>query len=202
MRIATISLLLLGAASFIHMSDAGAASVIVYESIDTNGTPHFSSERLSPADRVTQYGENFTSRSSSSIRWHQADAEIRDIIVSACHRYSVPAALALAVASVESNFNRSALSTKGAIGIMQIMPDSLRRNTDIALPAENIDRGVKRLGELIHVYRGNLALVAAAYNAGDSAVARYGYRIPPFPETMLYVSSVLNRMNDFSEPPP
>ncbi len=119
-----------------------------------------------------------------------------DIITTACNRHGVDPALVHAIVKVESGFNPYALSRKGAMGLMQLMPQTAvdMNVTNIFNPHENIDGGVKYLRYLIDRYEGNLALALAAYNSGETAVKKWG-TIPPFPETQNYVQRVLGLYN-------
>jgi soluble lytic murein transglycosylase-like protein len=114
------------------------------------------------------------------------------IIQEAAVKYDLSPALIRSVIETESAFNASAVSEAGAAGLMQLMPavaESLGvRN--LFDPRENIMGGAQLLRELHDRYRGNLPLMLASYNAGVTAVARYGRRIPPFPETEAYVRRV------------
>jgi len=107
----------------------------------------------------------------------------------------VDPALVHAVIAAESNYNPKAVSNKGAIGLMQIMPDTGRRFgakvRDLYSPGRNIAVGVRYLAELIEMFDGDIELALASYNAGENAVMRFGRRIPPYPETRAYVPRVL-----------
>jgi soluble lytic murein transglycosylase-like protein len=107
-------------------------------------------------------------------------------------RFSVEPALALAVIATESNFEPDARSPKDARGLMQLIPETAARfNVRNAFDAhDNMRGGLAYLRWLLSYYRGEVALVAAAYNAGEGAVDRYG-GIPPYPETRDYVKRVL-----------
>ena len=102
-----------------------------------------------------------------------------------------------AIIKVESNFNPRAVSPKGAMGLMQLMPETARRNgvSDPYDPAENIRGGVKYFKKLTRMFKGDLRLALAGYNAGEDAVVEYGYRIPPYQETINYVDKVLAHYN-------
>lgn len=115
-----------------------------------------------------------------------------NLILSASSRHSIDADLIRAVIKAESDFNSNARSHKGAMGLMQLMPDTARlyRVADAYNPGDNIEGGVRHLRLLLGRYRGDLELSLAAYNAGINAVARHG-GIPPFPETREYVRRVL-----------
>jgi soluble lytic murein transglycosylase-like protein len=104
---------------------------------------------------------------------------------------SLPPELIHSVIQVESGYNPYAVSPKGALGLMQLIPSTARRFgvADAFDPADNIQGGAKYLKYLLGLYGGNSVLALAAYNAGEGAVARYG-AVPPFPETRQYVSSV------------
>lgn len=105
--------------------------------------------------------------------------------------HSLPAELIHSVIRVESNYNPYAVSPKGALGLMQLIPATARRFgvSDAFNPEENIRGGATYLRYLLDLYSGNYTLALAAYNAGEAAVARYG-DVPPFPETRNYVNSV------------
>ena len=108
-------------------------------------------------------------------------------------RHGIDAALVHAVIRAESAYHPRARSSAGACGLMQLMPATARRFgvRDIWDPAENIRGGVAYLRVLLDRFEGDIHLVLAAYNAGEGAVAKYGNRIPPYPETRTYVRRVL-----------
>ncbi|RWG15710.1 MAG: lytic transglycosylase domain-containing protein [Mesorhizobium sp.] len=120
-------------------------------------------------------------------------AEIARLVVEAAQKYRVDPAFALAVSTAESRLDRDRNSPKGARGPMQLMPPTadFLGVTDICDPAENIDGGVRLLKSLFETYR-NPLIVAAAYNAGETNVQKYG-GVPPFPETVRFVAEVINR---------
>jgi soluble lytic murein transglycosylase-like protein len=102
-----------------------------------------------------------------------------------------------AVIAVESGFDARAVSHKGALGLMQLMPQTAQRFgvVDPFDPAQNIAGGAAYLKWLLGLFGGDVELALAAYNAGEAAVIRAGYRIPPYPETRAYVPRVLARLN-------
>lgn len=120
-------------------------------------------------------------------------AEIARLVVEAAQKYRVDPAFALAVSTAESRLDRDRNSPKGARGPMQLMPPTadFLGVTDICDPAENIEGGVRLLKSLFETYR-NPLIVAAAYNAGETNVQKYG-GVPPFPETVRFVAEVINR---------
>lgn len=109
----------------------------------------------------------------------------------AARTYNIPPALIEAVIETESGGNPFAVSTAGALGLMQATQDKFRPGQDPFSPAVNIDVGTRYLSEMLHRFHGNLRLALAAYNAGPNAVLRYG-GIPPYPETVAYVRDVLS----------
>jgi soluble lytic murein transglycosylase-like protein len=121
-----------------------------------------------------------------------------DLIRSASDRYSIDADLIRAVIKNESDFNSAARSNKGAMGLMQLMPDTARLHNvfDAYDPVDNIEGGVRHLKLLLGRFRGDLELSLAAYNAGIKAVEKFG-GIPPFAETKEYVRRVLQSYNGY-----
>ena len=128
-------------------------------------------------------------------------AETLVLIDDAAARHRVPAAFIASIVAAESNFNCAAISPKGAIGLMQLMPDTARQfGADPAVPAQNIDAGTRYLRWLMERYqkrRNSIHHVIAAYNAGPAMVDRYR-GIPPFRETRMYVARVLGFLKQFS----
>ena len=115
------------------------------------------------------------------------------LIRSASNRYSIDADLIRAIIKVESDFDSTARSLKGATGLMQLMPETARLHNveDLYDPSANIEGGVRHLKLLLGKYQGDLELSLAAYNAGIKAVEKHG-GVPPFAETRDYVRRVLN----------
>ena len=122
-----------------------------------------------------------------------AASSYEGLIRSASNRYNVDAALIRAIIKVESDFDSSARSHKGATGLMQLMPETARlyNVADLYDPSDNIEGGVRHLKLLLGKYQGDLELSLAAYNAGIKAVEKHG-GIPPFAETRDYVKRVLS----------
>ena len=114
-------------------------------------------------------------------------------VVAAAKATSLDPALIHAVIATESKHNPRAQSNMGALGLMQLMPATARRFNvkDRNDPKQNITAGAKYLRELLTLYKGDLKLTLAAYNAGPGAVKKYNNRIPPYKETIHYVPKVL-----------
>ena len=120
------------------------------------------------------------------------DSGYDDDIQRASDRYNIDPDLIRAVIKAESDFKVSARSNKGAMGLMQLMPDTARLHniSDAYNPSENVEGGARHLRMLLDRYQGDLELSLAAYNAGSAAVEKHR-GIPPFPETKEYVRRVL-----------
>lgn len=154
----------------------------------------------SAAAEIDQYFGRESSQSANAkivaanARGHQATQdEIDAAIVMSAARHNVDANLVRAVVKVESNFNSNAVSRKGAMGLMQLMPSTARSlNVKNPFDAEqNVDAGVRHLKQLLENYNGDVNLTLAAYNAGSGAVARSA-GVPRFPETQKYVRRITN----------
>ena len=126
--------------------------------------------------------------------WRTAQAYTKPLEHSA-QTHAIDPALLQAIISVESNGHANAISRKGAMGLMQVLPETGRRYgiENLLDPAQNIEAGTRYLRALAAMFNNDLALVLAAYNAGERAVERFGNRIPPYRETQQYVSRVTER---------
>jgi soluble lytic murein transglycosylase-like protein len=127
-----------------------------------------------------------------------------DLIEEHAARNVVSADLVRAVIQAESAFNPRAVSSKGAMGLMQLMPATAAEHgvLDPFNPAENIRAGVKYLKHLLVSYEGRVELALAAYNAGPGAVKKYGGKVPPYRETQNYVARVQNTGTSTVAAPP
>jgi soluble lytic murein transglycosylase-like protein len=162
-----------------------------YRLTDADGVTHFTNAPTDPRYR------NMPGMSGTGAGWLRlppgVQARFTEEIKEIAGRHGVSASLVESVIRVESAFNPSAISRKGAQGLMQLMPQTasslgVRNAFD---PKQNIEGGVRHLRYLIDRYPGNLSLAVAAYNAGEGAVDRYR-GIPPYAETQDYVRKVLN----------
>lgn len=195
------------------------AAADVYVLVDANGKKHFTNQPDDPRYRLflkepTEYklkpaGALGNMRNPGDYRLRNPSARQPDPynnpllrgrpfqqhVQYAARANEVDPALVHAVIAAESNYNPKAVSNKGAIGLMQIMPDTGRRFgakvKDLYSPKQNIAVGVRYLAELIEMFNGNIELALASYNAGEQAVLRFGRRVPPYPETRAYVPRVL-----------
>jgi len=154
----------------------------------------------SAAAEVNQYLGRESSRSanakivSANFRGTAATpADIDSAIQQAAARHNVDPNLVRAVVKVESNFNPNAVSRKGAMGLMQLMPSTARQlNVQNPFdPEQNVDAGVRHLKQLLESYGGDIKLTLAAYNAGAGAVARSA-GVPRYAETQNYVRRITN----------
>lgn len=129
-------------------------------------------------------------------------AAVRPLLESAAQRNDLDPALVTAIAAAESAFRPDAISHKGAVGLMQVMPATAARygvsapnpqqaSALLQNPDVNVQVGTRYLADLLRMFDGELELAVAAYNAGEGAVLRHGRRIPPYPETQQYVTRVM-----------
>jgi hypothetical protein len=170
-----------------------------WKPVPGNSAPSMRAAR-SAAKEVSQYFARESNQSAAAriqnanFRGHLATPEEIDAaIAEAATRHNVDPNLVRAVVKVESNFNPNAVSRKGAMGLMQLMPGTARqlnlRNPFDA--SQNVDAGVRHLKQLLESYGGDVNLTLAAYNAGAGAVARSS-GVPHFAETQNYVRRITN----------
>lgn len=172
--------------ALVSWSTPAAADVYVYT--DRNGVLNFTNTPTHTGFRRVLRDPAAPSRGGGGALKASYDGLIR----TASGRYSIDPDLIRAVIKTESDFNPSARSHKGAMGLMQLMPDTARLHNviDAYNPEENVDAGTRHLKMLLDRYQGDLELSLAAYNAGSGAVERHR-GIPPYVETREYVRRVL-----------
>ncbi len=204
----------------------GQAHADVWGYVDTRGVAHFAAEQLDPRyELFFRNAETFDTRLDPPperviVSPAEADAPppparllaffdsspryepVRKILLDASSDHNIDYELLQALIATESGFNAGAVSPKGAIGLMQLMPDTARRygvDTDrhgalerkLTDPRINIRAGTRYLRDLINMFPGELELALAAYNAGEGAVMRAGNKIPNYKETQNYVKNVM-----------
>ena len=154
----------------------------VYKFVDKDGVIHFTNVPVDTRFKALGWEEKF----ERYIGAYEA------VIQKMGTRYSVEPALIKAVIKAESNFDPSAVSRKGAIGLMQLMPATAveLKVSNPYNPHQNIEGGTKHLRYLTGLFGSDLSLAIAAYNAGENAVIKYGRRVPPYKETRDYVKRV------------
>lgn len=178
--------------SFGNVTDA-APTYRVYTYRQSNGVPVFSD--TVPAGQHYQVMEFscFACNPHSTINWNSTrlfTAEYATTIDQLARQHGVDPSLIRAVIHAESGFNPRARSNKGAIGLMQLMPGTANdMGVNPYETSQNLKGGVKYLALMLEQFKGNVALAAAAYNAGPGAVEKY-HGIPPFEETQVYVKRV------------
>ena len=192
-RVVNALVIMLGVSGAIGMSLPGMAATDIYEYTDANGILTLTN---AGAQRPTTVGPGEPDQTARSIRpARPLTANLQQHVDQAARVHAIDPALLNAIIAVESDNSRIAVSRKGAIGLMQVLPHTGRRfgATDLFNPAQNIEAGARYIRVLAAMFNNDLALVLAAYNAGENAVARFGNRIPPYPETKQYVARVIER---------
>ncbi len=168
----------------------------IYSFVDAAGVTHFSNVPVdkryrlllaTPVEEGTEHPGN----------WLAKSAVYDPLIERAAHSAAIRPELVRAVIVVESAFNPHAVSKRGAVGLMQLLPSTARRYgvSNAFDPEQNITAGAHYLRDLMARFGNNLELTLAAYNAGEDAVERYGRGIPPFSETRNYVPAVMRVYN-------
>ena len=166
----------------------------IYMYVDRDGVIHFTN---APTSSATDYRVYIKERNGRGY-YPQTSNKFDDIIKEASHRHGVAFPLLKAIIKAESGFNPRAVSKKGALGLMQLMPQNVQllKINDPFDPRENIMGGTRYFKELLNRFKGKLSLSLAAYNAGPNAVDKYR-NIPPYKETEDYVEKVLKYYYSF-----
>ncbi|GAB3625592.1 lytic transglycosylase [Pandoraea terrae] len=203
-----------------------AAHADLYGFVDENGTAHLATRPLDSRYRLfvrsggsldlrgraalgaAPAGGSERAKLYDALSHHPALKRLSPVIMRAADRFDVDPALLKAVIAAESGFDPDAVSPKGAIGLMQVMPetgerygvraDKKRSVADkLSDPSINVATGARFLRDLQARYPARLELVLAAYNAGEGAVARHAYQVPPYAETRDYVVAVMELYRRF-----
>jgi len=167
--------------SFYYKNNGG---VIVYTNIQPNSSGY--------STMRTPWGKTQSKKPSYDASYKYSDGYNKHIDLYA-KKYSLDPNIIKAIIKIESNFNPKAVSHKGAMGLMQLMPETALNNgvANPFDPAQNIQGGTRYFKKLMNMFNGNIKLALAGYNAGENAVIKYGYKIPPYDETQNYVEKVL-----------
>ena len=208
----TATALLLPAALLWLAADSARADL--YGFVDHRGVAHYSDKPLDARYRLLKRERRGSAlpgarsvlyevrRQPRVARVHPARrARFAPLIESIARDYSVSAALLHAVITVESGYDPRARSPRGASGLMQLMPATARRYAvrNVWDPRQNVEAGARYLRDLLALFRNDLPLALAAYNAGENAVIRHGGRIPPYRETREYVPRVMEHYRALRE---
>jgi len=183
---------------------SNSQSMTIYKYLDADGVLHLTNKPPKKSEDIL-YARSYTIEVYTpppipsfpqlplpTIKPSARAAEYAPLINLVAQQMGLPAALLHAVIKVESGYNPRATSPKGAVGLMQLMPGTAQRFgvTDRTDPMENLRGGARYLSELLKLFNQDLSLALAGYNAGENAVIRYGYSIPPYRETQGYVKKV------------
>lgn len=155
-----------------------------------------------PEPSTSPYSKLLMGSSTAMKGFTTGDATFDAYIVESSKRYNIDPLLIYAQMHTESAFKLRATSHKGASGLMQLMPATARRFgvTNIYDPKQNIDAGVKYMRWLLNTFNQDVNLALAGYNAGEGAVMKYGWTVPPYRETQEYVRRIGKRYNEISNP--
>lgn len=187
---------------FLALLPHGNVNADIYRYVDEDGIVHFTDAPTDKRFKIFMRDLKKDKELRTRLRFASSanSAEYAQLIKICSEKYGVSQSLVKAVIQAESGFDPNAVSSKGASGLMQLMPATAKslKVADRFDPKENVDGGVKYLRFLLDTFRGDVALAVAAYNAGLNRVAKYG-GIPPYNETRVYVSRVLSYMKSYQE---
>ncbi len=213
-----LPLLLRRAAVLAVLLAAAPAHADLYGYVDARGQVHLANEALDARYQLFVKGEHRGEfQLSSELKFLPATNQLEDhiiykriqktpnvqkfeaLVLREAALQKLEPALVKAVIAVESAYDPAAISPKGAVGLMQLIPGTAARygvvnSTD---PHHNVSGGTRYLRDLIALFKGDLSLALAGYNAGEGAVVKYKNQIPPYPETQAYVQLVLQFYQHF-----
>jgi soluble lytic murein transglycosylase-like protein len=181
----------------VYVGDAVAGESVVLSNFRSLDAPQLliAAPRISVEPAVSGLVESSSSQSmpANRLQLPPSSPELRRVIDEVAAKVGISADLLHAVIATESRYNSRALSPRGAIGLMQLLPATAKRfgAQDPYAPQENVLAGAQYLKWLMVMFQDDLELVLAAYNAGEQAVLKAGGRIPPYAETRAYVPRVL-----------
>jgi soluble lytic murein transglycosylase-like protein len=162
-------------------------------STDAQGHTHFTRHKVQVEKKVTMV--NNQPIVTIAINNTPKEPTLKDInrwVHNACVKYSVDEKLVHAIIKAESTYRTEAVSSKGAVGLMQLMPATAERFgvEDRTNVKQNIEGGIRFIKFLMDTFK-DKKLAVAGYNAGEHAVMRHNYKVPPYPETIVYVDRVI-----------
>lgn len=180
--------------SVIATENKAIQKVPIYHKVLPNGAIYFSDIPPKKGKFTVLTYDCFACRPLSQLNWHKIklyQQNYHQIIEKTAKKHKLDPAIIKAIIHAESNFNHLALSRKGAMGLMQLMPNTAKELGVINafIPEENINAGSQYFAKLLKRFDGNLKFAIAAYNAGPSNVKRY-QGVPPFAETRAYIERV------------
>jgi soluble lytic murein transglycosylase-like protein len=167
---------------------------------NSNSSPNADAKEQMPQSNLPNNAAGAASNSSSALSANKSlgafstgDAIVDGYILDSAARHNIDPLLIFAQMSQESSFRKTAVSHKGARGLMQLMPATAVRwgVKNIYNPQQNIEAGVRYMRWLLDRYNGDVKLALAAYNAGEGAVKKHGNKIPPYAETRNYVARIV-----------
>lgn len=167
----------------------------VYRYIDKQGRVYFTDKpEHSGYRKLVQTWKGWREPSFDARQFRANQRRFAPLLAEIAREQRLPDALVHAVVTAESAYDPDALSSAGAVGLMQLMPATARRFgvTNRNNPRDNVTGGTRYLRVLIDLFGNDLRLALAAYNAGENAVIRHGRKVPPYPETQRYVRKVLD----------
>ena len=176
---------------------AGTAGAEVFKYRDANGHILLTDKPVRGLQLLKRYristGRAVAGSGNVLVAMRKRRDALQPLIMQAAEESRLEPALVHAVVRAESAYLADAVSSKGAIGLMQLMPATAERYgvSDPRDPAQNLRGGTRYLRDLLAMFDNDLKLALAAYNAGENAVIRYGNRIPPYDETRNYVRKVV-----------
>ena len=182
-------------AMIVFAASAALADEELYGYVSSTGTVHVTNV---PTDQ--RFGEiNLKPRYHAAV----SDQELEEAVIRYADEYRLSPALLLAVMKAESSFDPTVISKAGAVGLMQLIPETAIRHgvRNLYDTRDNIGGGARHLRYLLDRFHGNIRLALAAYNAGEKKVDRYR-RIPPFKETQLYVKKVMGYYREYRSQSP
>ena len=192
------------AAALMLAVGAPAAKADVWKFVDRDGVVHLSDRPMGPGSELLVRGKkrikNRRAAGKHTLRYlENNEKRFAHLIDRVSRDLGLDRNLIHAVVRVESAFDPRAVSRAGAVGLMQLMPETAKHYgvRDSRNPAQNVYAGVLHLRKLIQQFN-DVVLALAAYNAGENAVINYGYKVPPYPETQNYVRKVLAFYRQYS----